>query len=51
MTKEKLQETLEKVKDAITKTEQLFYQLKGQETLLMNQIVEEEKTKEEPKKA
>ena len=44
----KLNETLGKVKDALTKTEQLFYQLKGQETLLMNQVAEEEKeTKKE----
>ena len=45
-----MQETLSRVREAIIKTEQLFYQLKGQETLLMNQIAEEEKIKEETKK-
>jgi len=38
----KIKETLTKVQEALAQTEKLFYQLKGQETLLINQIKEEE---------
>ena len=50
MTLEKLKIDLIKIKEALNQTEQLFYQLKGQESLLVNQIKEEESIeKAEPK--